>query len=350
MTSPTADEQQFNEWANFWHYDIGVPTIPGKYKTKRPSVYWEGYQEHPPSDEEHKEWLKQGKYSGGVIVLCGLACYRKDRQNLYLVGVDIDKQKGIDEFCTRNGKAKSLQDFGSQTLVEQHEDSPDRVHLFFYSPFKFPFKRPDDVLGIEVKSSWEHGLLRVTPSITESGYPLKIIGTAKEPAELNELQATELLQHLNHICIDNGVEYLQKGKNTDNNSFLTPELKQVVNSLDVSFASKDTVKIPSGYRNVTLISVANSILSNHLDKDKANEEKLKDFFMAINSFLCKPEPLPTKEAEAIWASALKWMYPKILNEELHGTRKRAKTKKSSNGRRKKRKKMNANALKTYLTG
>jgi hypothetical protein len=31
--------------------------------------------------------------------------------------------------------------------------------------------------------------------------------------------------------------------------------------------------------------------------------------------------LPTKEAEAIWASALKWMYPKILNEELHGTRK-----------------------------
>ena len=168
--------------------------------------------------------------------------------------------------------------------------------------------------------------MRVTPSITESGYPVKVIGTAKEPAELNELQATELLQHLNHICIDNGVEYLQKGKNTNNNSFLTPELKRVVNSLDVSFASKDTVKIPSGYRNVTLISVANSILSTHLDKDRANEERLKDFFMAINSFLCKPEPLPTKEAEAIWASALKWMYPKIINEELHGTRKGAKTK------------------------
>ena len=78
------------------------------------------------------------------MILCGLACYRKDRQNLYLVGVDIDKQKGIDEFCTRNGKVKSLQDFASQTLVEQHEDSPDRVHLFFYSPFKFPFKRPDE--------------------------------------------------------------------------------------------------------------------------------------------------------------------------------------------------------------
>jgi hypothetical protein len=175
----------------------------------------------------------------------------------------------------------SLQDFASQTLVEQHEDSLDRAHLFFYSPFKFPFKRPDDVLGIEIKSSWEHGLMRVTPSITEKGYPLKIIGTAKEPTELNELQATELLQHLNHIYIDNGVEYLQKGNNTNNSSFLKPELKQVIKSLDVSFASKDTVKIPSGYRNVTLISVANSILSTNLDKDRANEERLRDFFMAI---------------------------------------------------------------------
>ena len=159
------------------------------------------------------------------MILCGHVCYRKDRENLYLVGVDIDKQKGIDEFCTRNGKMMSLQDFASQTLVEQHEDAPDRAHIFFYSPFKFPRKSPDDVLGIEVKSSWDHGLMRVTPSITESGYPPKLIGTAKEPVILNELQATELLQHLNHICIDNGVEYLQKGNDTNNNNFLTSELK-----------------------------------------------------------------------------------------------------------------------------
>ena len=57
--------------------------------------------------------LNEGKYSGGVIILCGLACYRKDRQNLYLVGVDIDKQKGIDEFCTESGKEYSLQDIAT---------------------------------------------------------------------------------------------------------------------------------------------------------------------------------------------------------------------------------------------
>lgn len=329
----SSEEQNYSDGANFWRYDIGVPTIPGEFKTKKPSVYWEGYQQKPPTEEEHKAWLNQGKYSGGVMILCGQACYRKDRENLYLVGVDIDKQKGIDEFCTRHGKTITLRDFASHTLVEQHEDSPDRAHLFFYSPFKFPVKRPDDILGIEVKSSWDHGLMRVSPSITESGYPLKIIGTAKEPARLEELQATELLQHLNHICIENGVEYLQKGDDTNNSSFLTPGLKQVIRDLDVSFASKDKVKIPTGYRNVTLISVANSILFNHLDNDRTNEERLKDFFMAINSFLCKPEPLPNREAEAIWASAIKWAWPRILNDILHGTRKGKKAKKEQQDKR-----------------
>ena len=243
------------------------------------------------------------------MILCGLACYRKDRQNLYLVGLDIDKQKGIDEFCTRNGKVKSLQDFASQTLVEQHEDSPDRVHLFYYSPFKFPRKGPDVILGIEIKSNWDHGLMRVTPSVTETGYPLKIIGTAKEPHVLNEQEATELLQHLNHICIDNGVDYLQKGNDFNSSSYLTPELRQVIKSLDVSFGSRDKAKIPEGYRNPTLLPVADSILFNHLDRDRTNEEKLKEFYFAINTFLCKP-PLSNSEAEVIWAHALKWAWPR----------------------------------------
>jgi hypothetical protein len=320
LASPdSSEQQQFNEGANSWFYDIGVPTIPGKYKTKQPCVYWEGYQENPPTEEEHKRWLNEGKYSGGVIILCGLACNRKDRQNLYLVGVDIDKQKGIDEFCAASGKEYSLQDIAKQTLVEQHEDAPDRCHIFFYSPFKFPRKLPDEVVGIEVKSSWEHGLLRVTPSITENGYPLKIIG-ATEPRTLSEQEANEVLQHINHICIENEVEYLQKGSDTNNSSFLTPQLKQVVQSLDVSFGTRDKAKIPSGYRNVTLISVANSILYNHLDKERTNEEKLKEFFFAINYFLCTP-PLGQQEVQTVWNSAVKWAYPRILNEILHGKRK-----------------------------
>jgi putative DNA primase/helicase len=307
----------FNDRTNFWRRDVGVPTIPAKFKTKMPAVYWEGYQKEPPTEEEHKRWLNEGKYSGGIMILCGKPCYRTDKENLFLVGIDIDKQEGIDAFCTRDGKTISLQDYASKTLVEQHDDAPHKCHIFFYSPFKFPQKLPEIVLGIEVKSSWDHGLLRVTPSVTESGVPLKFIGTAKEPVRLNELQAAELLQHINHICIENGVEYLQKGNDTSSSSFLTPELKQVIKSQDVSFATYDKVKIPSGYRNVTLISVANSILFNHLDKYKTNEERLKKFFFAINHFLCTPQ-LGDDELERIWDSALKWAYPRILNEVLRG--------------------------------
>jgi len=318
LTSP--EIQEFNDGANFWHYDVGVSTIPGQFKTKKPCVYWEGYQERPPSEEEHKRWLNEGKYRGGVMILCGQVCYRKDREHLFLLGIDIDKQKGIDAFCTRDGKQKTLQDFASYTLVEQHDDSPDRCHIFLYVPFRFPVKGPDDILGIEIKSSWDHGLMRVAPSVTEKGYPLKRTGTAKEPAILNELQATELLQHINQICIDNEIDYLQKGNDSTGSKFLTTELRQVIKSLDVSFATKDKVKIQAGYRNVTLISVANSILFSHLNRDRTNEERLTEFFFAINSFLCTP-PLPNEEVETIWGSAVRWAWPKILNEILHGHRK-----------------------------
>ena len=71
--------------------------------------------------------------------------------------------------------------------------------------------------------------------------------------------------------------------------------------------------------------MANSILFNHLDKDRTNEEKLKEFFFAINYFLCEPA-LPDREVEAIWASAIKWAWPRILNDILHGRRKGVKAK------------------------
>ena len=89
----------------------------------------------------------------------------------------------------RNGKKASFHDdIAKKMLVELHEDRPDKAHCFFYSPFLFPVKRPDSKIGIEIKSSPKHGLMRVTPSVTEAGYPLKIIGTM-EPAILNELKS-----------------------------------------------------------------------------------------------------------------------------------------------------------------
>ena len=56
-----------------------------------------------------------------------------------------------------------------------------------------------------------------------------------------------------------------------------------------------------------------------MDQDRTNGERLKDFFFAINYFLCRP-PLGEKEVEAVWDSAYKWAAPRILNEFLQGKR------------------------------
>lgn len=213
--------------------------------------------------------------------------------------------------------------------MEQHEDAPDRCHVFFYSPFKFPRKRPDEVVGIEVKSSWEHGLLRVTPSITENGYPLKIIG-ATEPRTLSEQEANEVLQHINHICMENEVEYLQKGSDTNNSSYLTPELKKVVQSLDVSFGTRDKAKIPSGYRNVTLISVANSILFNHLDKERTNEEKLR-VFLCDKLFFMYASARPARDSTCL-GFCYKVGVSKDCKRNILGQKKRGKSPGRTEGR------------------
>lgn len=68
-----------------------------------------------------------------------------------------------------------------------------------------------------------------------------------------------------------------------------------------------TLKIPEGQRHTTLMSVADSLLFNHLGRrnSKINTEKqLKKFFEQINYLLCEPEPLPDSEFSNIWNSAL----------------------------------------------
>jgi phage/plasmid-associated DNA primase len=323
LSSPNPNEQQnqqFNDGANFWRYDVGVPTIPGIFKSKRPAVSWEGCQENPPTDAQHKRWLDNRDYGGGIMIFCGPVRYRKDREGLYLVGLDFDKQKAIDEFCTRDGKTVTLQNLANKFLVEQHDDRPDKAHLFFYAPFQFSVKRPDNIIGIEVKSSPRHGLMRVAPSVTEKGQALEIIG-AKEPPVLDQGQAIELLQRLDQICVNNGVEYLSDkkgGGNGSKSSYLVPELRQVIRSRSIPFENIDKVRISSGYRNQTLISVANSIMFTHLHSDKRNEDELRKFFIAINHFLCDPR-LPDAETDGVWESAIKWAYPQILNREFEGT-------------------------------
>jgi hypothetical protein len=179
-------------------------------------------------------------------------------------------------------------------LVEQHKDNLDKAHIYFYSPIPFVQKSADTVLGLELKGLGNHGIAFCSPSMHKNGHPYEILGTI-DPVVLTPVQARELMQHIDQICIRNGVQYLGKANGIDS------RLKGIIKRLVID----PTIRIPQSTRHITLISVADSLLFTYLGRRKnKTAEQLKDFFTQINNALCDPEPLPEKEIDSIWSSAL----------------------------------------------
>ncbi|HZC20565.1 MAG TPA: bifunctional DNA primase/polymerase [Nitrososphaeraceae archaeon] len=160
---PSNDD--YNGWADFWHYKIGVNVIPADTKNKKPIVEWAQYQDNPISEWQHEKWKSENAFSRGIAVIAGKVWHRQDKKDYHLIELDADKKEAITEICTRDGRTISLQDMAQRTLVEQHADCLDRAHFYFYSPIPFPKKSADSVLGLEVKGSGDHGLMFCSPSM-----------------------------------------------------------------------------------------------------------------------------------------------------------------------------------------
>jgi P4 family phage/plasmid primase-like protien len=271
---------------------IGVNVIPADTRNKTTNSCWKQYQNSPIPRWQHEQWIKDGAFATGMAVIPGRTLHRNDKLGQYLICLDADRRKAIDEICTRNGKTISLQGLAQKFLVEQHKDNLDKAHIYFYSPIIFPKKSADSTLGLEIKGLGEHGIVFCSPSIHQDGYRYEIIGT-NQPVALNDLQARELIQHLDQICIKYGIRYLEKV------SRLGSELKSMAKSLEVNH----NIRIPAGQRHTTLISLADSLLLNHLAERKDTEDELRRFFDQINDELCEP-PLPSEERDSIWKSAL----------------------------------------------
>ena len=116
-----------------------------------------------------------------------------------------------------------------------------------------------------------------------------------EPVVLNIVQATELIQHIDLICIKYEIRYLGKCNRLS-------RIKPMICTLTVD----PTIRIAKGERHTTLISVVDSLLLRYLGKakNKKTEEQLKDFFSKINNTCCDPEPLPEREIKKIWNSGM----------------------------------------------
>jgi P4 family phage/plasmid primase-like protien len=283
-----------NKWVDFWFYNIGVNVIPFDTQKRIPIIYhYDIYQNEPIPIEVYEQWKRGGKFEKGIAIILGKV-YRGKNKGQYLIGIDIDKEKGLREFLTKNNNNQTnLHKFSEKTIAEQHKDELHRAHIYFYSPIPFPQKISDSILGIEVKSRGEHGIMFVSPSIHKNGFNYEIIGNAKEPRCLSSQQAIELMRHIDNICSKYGLKYLEKEKN----KILTEPLKKIIKTLQLE--PEFQYIIHEGQRHMTMLSFADSLLIHH--KNKQSKEKLKKFFLLVNDSICLP-PLPENEINSIWKS------------------------------------------------
>lgn len=137
-------------------------------------------------------------------------------------------------------------------------------------------------------------MICLPPSFHKNGERYQIIGT-DTPMELTEKQALQLMQHIDNICRNNEIKYLE------NRTFkLDNKIKHMIKTLQID---DDNVKIVKGNRHNTLLSIANSLLWTHNNSKNISEEKLRDFFFEINNKLCI-EPSPEEEVKQIWKDVL----------------------------------------------
>jgi hypothetical protein len=307
-----------NESADFWRYDIGVNVIPADTVNKKPLVSWYEWQDKPIPEQMHNQWKEQGVFLQGIAIIPGRVWHREDKKDQYFTFLDADKQKAIDELCSRNGKATTLQEMSQKFIVEQHKDNLQKAHIYFYSPMPFPKKSSDSVLGLEVKGLGEHGIAYCANSMHKDGQPYKIIGTTN-PIVLTADQANEYIERIDEMCKRYDLEYLEK---------------HYRNLLD-----SDTI-IHIGERHRSLIRLANSLLFKYGGNrnvaadglDPLLEQQLKDKLVAINEKRCDPLPLPQSELNQIWKDAVNYYLRQPKSERNgNGNGKAFKSSSNNNG-------------------
>lgn len=294
-------------WADFWRHCIGINVIPVDSRKKKPLVRWKPWQDKPVSEAQFDEWKSKGLFTNGLAFIPGRVWHREDKKQLFFVSIDADTSVAIEELGTRTGKTISLRRISEKFLVEQHKDNLNRAHISFYSPVRFPRKTPDQVTGIEVKSSGKDGNVVSCPSEHKNGHRYEIIGTL-EPVTLNMIQAMEFIQHIDQICRRHGIRYLER------TSLLSDKIKIMLKS----FVIDRNIQLEEGNRHSILISIANSILFRYIGKK--SEYDLRSYLLQINSSLCKPLPLSQEEIMSIWNSALKFAKERIDEQCLKSSR------------------------------
>jgi Bifunctional DNA primase/polymerase, N-terminal len=223
----STESNSINDFADYWRDHIGVNVIPANTRKKETYESWKEWQDKPILKELHEEWKRSGAFNNGIGIILGKVWHNPHKTGLYLIGIDLDNKKAIEEICNRNGNTISLSQLSQWTMVEQHLDEPTKAHVLLYSRKPFPKKSSDnhsDLAGkldrngipaIEVKGLGSHGILFVSPSVHQNGTPYQILGT------LEPVIADDFVNHIDNICRKYSIPYLEAA-DIGNGKALTP--------------------------------------------------------------------------------------------------------------------------------
>ena len=305
---------QMNKGARLWYTSRGLNVFPCDPKDKATYEDWDVYHHKRIPQELFDKWIKEGKFLSGISVSPGVVYGIPDLEGWYAVCVDWDKIEGFNALFP----GKSVEEVAQTEYIEWHDDDKTRGHLWAYVPIIFPKKNPDLTLGLEIKGHNKQGVMVSWPSIHQNGHQHKPVGTDKI-SKWSKEKAEEFLTHIIEVCNKAGLEYpevkrytFNDGKKVTGEELVRMKIRIMLEEWPIKI--DPTIQIEEGVRHGILVFTANSMLFRH--STTKSHKTLEDVFKQINYNLCKPEPLPPQEIDAIWKDALEYAQAQIELEDI----------------------------------
>ena len=302
-----------NDWSDYWYKEIGANVIPANTKDKNTFESWANWKDQSIPEEVHESRKKSGYYNNGIAIITG-PLWRGPYAGKYLVAIDLDNKKAIDEFC-RDG----LDELKQETIVEQ-TSNPQKMHIYFIVEREIPNKSSDktnattlakinanEIPALEVRSN-SKGIMFCAYSPHKNGSNYQIKGTLK-PEIFN---AQDLENRIGGICDKYGIPYGFNNSNNNNSTgYQTP----------IEDLWKPETKILEGHnRHLELLRIMESLLQNNR---KIPLDTIKQTAQIWNHDHGEP-PLDDIEFEKQWKCALNFIGKNILNDNNnHNTNKTA---------------------------
>lgn len=303
VAQPSPSPSTLNEWADFWRYQIGLNVIPAIPKTKMPTVKWDEYQFNPIPQEIHDKWKSTNAFDGGLLVILGMVHHNKKKKGLFCYAVDCDNQAAINEILNYGTRTRTIEDIAKITLVEQHLNNRNKMHIVNYTTVQPPNKAADNARRPEINTnqipSFEvlssRRIMLVTPSVHKSGHPYQIIGT-REPCLTDDF-----IHAIDDICRKYDISYLDAPRNRGSANTPISELFK-----------EDYTVYEGNNRHLSLLRVMESLIRRNARI--LSLDKIKQYALDWNNRHCRP-PLDEDNFERQWRDATKYIEQDERNKD-----------------------------------